>query len=140
MCQNQQQNLMPCPDCGRPVSRFAPNCIHCGRPLQVPMQQMVGTVAKQEGLLKSGCFGLVTSFLLLTLGAAAILIPVAGVVLGPLLMLGALAAPFVALFTRDWFGPCPVCGKPINLSRGQASRCKQCGRMIFLRGNRLMPQ
>jgi hypothetical protein len=26
-------NLFPCPDCGRFVSRQAPNCPHCGRAL-----------------------------------------------------------------------------------------------------------
>ncbi len=26
-------NLTPCPDCGRYVSRVAPNCPQCGRPL-----------------------------------------------------------------------------------------------------------
>jgi hypothetical protein len=26
-------NLYPCPDCGRFVSRQAPSCPHCGRPL-----------------------------------------------------------------------------------------------------------
>ena len=26
-------NLIPCPDCGRPLSPQAPSCPHCGRPL-----------------------------------------------------------------------------------------------------------
>ena len=26
-------NLTPCPDCGRYVSRVAPNCPQCGRPI-----------------------------------------------------------------------------------------------------------
>ena len=29
----QNANLAPCPDCGRLVSRLAPNCPQCGRPL-----------------------------------------------------------------------------------------------------------
>jgi len=29
----QNPNLVPCPDCGRFVSRLAPNCPQCGRPL-----------------------------------------------------------------------------------------------------------
>jgi hypothetical protein len=28
------QNLYPCPDCGRMVSRSAPTCPQCGRPQQ----------------------------------------------------------------------------------------------------------
>ncbi len=27
------QNVFPCPDCGRQVPRFAESCPHCGRPL-----------------------------------------------------------------------------------------------------------
>ena len=27
-------NLVPCPDCGRQVSRLAAACPHCGRPLK----------------------------------------------------------------------------------------------------------
>ena len=26
-------SLVPCPDCGRPLSPQAPSCPHCGRPL-----------------------------------------------------------------------------------------------------------
>ena len=29
-------NLYPCPDCGRMVSRQAPNCPKCGKPLLPP--------------------------------------------------------------------------------------------------------
>jgi len=29
-------NLVPCPDCGRRVSRFAEACPNCGRPLLSP--------------------------------------------------------------------------------------------------------
>ncbi len=32
----QNPNLMPCADCGRYVSRVAPNCPQCGRPLTPP--------------------------------------------------------------------------------------------------------
>ncbi|MEE9602904.1 MAG: hypothetical protein V3V75_06340 [Thermoguttaceae bacterium] len=28
------EDLVPCPDCGRPVSRSAVSCPQCGRPLQ----------------------------------------------------------------------------------------------------------
>lgn len=31
----QGPNLVPCPDCRRPVSRFAQACPTCGRPLKV---------------------------------------------------------------------------------------------------------
>ena len=27
-------NIAPCPDCGQLVSRLAPTCPHCGRPLK----------------------------------------------------------------------------------------------------------
>lgn len=33
----QNPNLVPCPDCGRMVSRRAPSCPQCGRPL-MPQQ------------------------------------------------------------------------------------------------------
>ncbi len=32
--QSQFPNLLPCPDCGRMVSRLATSCAQCGRPME----------------------------------------------------------------------------------------------------------
>ena len=51
--------LISCPDCGKDVSKLAPACIHCGRPLQTQREKpesltghahVTRTGAKWEGL------------------------------------------------------------------------------------------
>jgi DNA-directed RNA polymerase subunit RPC12/RpoP len=59
--------LMPCPDCGREVSKTAANCPHCGRELnfgqQVAMGAALGLLAVIIiGLLLIGCLLLWNGF------------------------------------------------------------------------------
>lgn len=77
-----------------------------------------------------GCLAMPVIFLL---GVGCLLcVPIAGLVLGPMMMLAALAGPFIRAGT--WHGQCPVCCRPLEIS-GSAVTCPDCKRRVSRRGS-----
>ena len=63
------QKTLPCPDCGKTVSRLAASCPHCGRPMEAA--QLIEQTAKKYKLIQLIGFGIcVVAVLLVAVSAA----------------------------------------------------------------------
>jgi hypothetical protein len=91
---------------------------------------MKKTTAKKIGLAK-GCLA---SAMMLVFGVLVLIVPVLGWIIGPIMIIGSLGA--WAHFKDQWEGPCPVCGKKVEV--GTSGTCPACKSRIVREKNQFV--